>query len=212
MEGDADREPMPRAPVQEPARHAEAAFESVLAAAQAGAEWALSSLYRQFQPAILRYLRGRVPGQEDDVASDVWLAVARSLGGFRGGENDFGRWIFTIARRRAVDVGRQRQRRRTEPAPPEQFATVTGGADPADVIAAGAAGDAAVARIAGLLPKNQADVVLLRVVAGLSVADVAEVLGWSTNRVSVTQHRALRALAHTLGHARLEEIEDFSPE
>lgn len=202
---------MLRAPVEEPAPHSEVVFESVLAAAQAGAEWALSSLYRQFQPAILRYLRGRVPGQEDDVAADVWLAAARSLGAFRGGENDFGRWIFTIARRRAVDVGRQRQRRRTDPAPPEQFAAVTGGADPADLIAARAAGDAAVARIAALLPKSQAEVVLLRVVAGLSVAEVAKVLGWSTNRVSVTQHRALRALARTLGPAGLEEIEDSSP-
>jgi RNA polymerase sigma-70 factor (ECF subfamily) len=200
---------MPRGSVREPARAAEPVFDAVIAAARTGADWALAALYRQFQPAILRYLRARVPGQEEDVASDVWLAAARGLSGFEGGESDFGRWIFTIARRRAVDLGRKSQRRRTDAADPEDFANVAGGVDPQEALAARAAGDDAVARIVALLPKAQADVVLLRVVAGLSVTEVAEVLGCSANRVSVTQHRALHALARKLGPGgALSWIED----
>lgn len=174
-------------------------FESVLAAAQTGEEWALAALYRQFQPALLRYLRARVPGQHEDVASDVWLAVARGLPGFSGGEGEFAGWLFTIARRRVVDAGRSRGRRRTDPAPPEQFAELMSRDDPEASVIEQAAGDDAAARIVALLPKAQADVVLLRVVAGLSVGEVAALLGWSTNKVSVTQHRALRTLARKLG-------------
>src|SRR3954471_21783632 len=99
---------MPRGSVREPARAAEPVFDAVIAAAQAGADWALTILYRQFQPAILRYLRARAPGHVEDLASEVWLAAARGLPGFAGDHEGFGRWIFTIARRRVVDAGRKR--------------------------------------------------------------------------------------------------------
>src|SRR5439155_573041 len=79
---------------------------------------------------------------------------------------------------------------------PEEFPNLVGGEDPQESVVARAAGDEAAARIVALLPKAQAEVVLLRVVAGLSVGEVAAMLGWSTNKVSVTQHRALRTLAH----------------
>ena len=45
------------------------------------------------------------------------------------------------------------------------------------------------------LPPEQAEVVLLRVVAGLSADDVAEILGKSAGNVRVIQHRALAQLA-----------------
>ena len=175
------------------------AWDSILAAAQAGAEWALTILYRQFQPAILRYLRARARGDEEDVAAEVWLDAARALPSFSGDEDAFGRWLFTIARRRAIDVARARTRRRTDPAPPPVFAGVAGPGDPERVVVERVAGDEAAARIAALLPKDQAEVVLLRVVGGLSVAAVAEIVGRTPAQVSVLQHRALRRLAKALG-------------
>jgi RNA polymerase sigma-70 factor, ECF subfamily len=53
---------------------------------------------------------------------------------------------------------------------------------------------AALARIAGL-PPDQAEVVLLRVLGGLSVKDVAAILGKRPGTVRVLQHRALHRLA-----------------
>jgi DNA-directed RNA polymerase specialized sigma24 family protein len=61
------------------------------------------------------------------------------------------------------------------------------------------AGEEVAARIVSLLPSAQAEVVLLRVVAGLGVADVARLLGRSPASVRVLQHRALRRLARHLG-------------
>ena len=50
-----------------------------------------------------------------------------------------------------------------------------------------------------LLPPDQAEVVLLRVVADLDAAAVGVVMGRSESWVRVTQHRALRRLADRLG-------------
>jgi RNA polymerase sigma-70 factor (ECF subfamily) len=53
----------------------------------------------------------------------------------------------------------------------------------------------AAAALAASLPADQADVVLLRVVAGLDVDQVAEILGKKAGTVRVLQHKAVRRLA-----------------
>src|SRR5512132_3442835 len=90
----------------------EAPFASVLAAAKTGAEWALSVLYREFQPALLRYLSAQAPADGEDLASEVWLDAAAGLTRFEGDEHGFRAWLFTIAHRRLVDLRRRDARRR----------------------------------------------------------------------------------------------------
>src|SRR5579863_141 len=87
-----------------------AAFSVTLASAQGGDESAFACLFRDIQPALLRYLRVITPDAED-VAGETWLQVVKGLPGFRGGEEAFRAWLFTIARHRAVDAGRSRSRR-----------------------------------------------------------------------------------------------------
>jgi RNA polymerase sigma-70 factor (ECF subfamily) len=77
--------------------------------------------------------------------------------------------------------------------------------DPAAEVIAAAAGDEAVRRIVKLLPKDQAEIVLLRVVAGLPVDEVAAITGRRPGTVRVLQHRALRRLAERL-ELPLEEL------
>lgn len=88
-----------------------AAFGDLLARAQRGEEEAFACLFREVQPALLRYLRVIAPEAADDVAGETWLQVVTGLAGFRGGEDAFRGWLFTIARHRAVDAGRSRARR-----------------------------------------------------------------------------------------------------
>src|SRR5438876_10923672 len=94
-------------------------FDGILAAAQAGAEWALTSLYQDLHAPLLRYLRAHDRREGDDLASEVWVDVARSLHRFAGSETDLRKWLFTIARRRLLDHRRRVARRRTDPVPPE---------------------------------------------------------------------------------------------
>lgn len=169
------------------------AFQGALTAARLGEEWAVALLWRDLHPRILRYLRVAVGDSDaEDVASDVWLEVARGLGRFDGDESAFRGWVFTIARRRAIDAGRKVRRRRTDPTPPQQFDRAP--ADGPDKLEARMALDAALRRVARL-PADQAEVVALRVLAGLSAEQVAEIVGKRAGAVRVLQHRGLRRLA-----------------
>ncbi|MDQ1394808.1 MAG: polymerase sigma-70 factor, subfamily [Acidimicrobiaceae bacterium] len=171
-------------------------FPEVVAAAKEGAEWALACLYRDLQPSLLGYLRARDAREAEDLASETWVSVARSLPSFVGDESGFRAWVFTIARRRVIDLRRHDARRPatapiegTEPGPP---------ADAAETEAIGSVVTAAALAVIATLPPVQAEIVLLRVVAGLSADEVAKVVGKRAGTVRVLQHRALRRLAAQL--------------
>ncbi len=169
-------------------------FTTILAAAQAGAEWALSELYRDLHPRVLRYMRALEPAEADDLASEIWLDVARGLERFEGDDGAFRAWAFTIARRRLVDLRRQRARRPAVPTSMERLVEHGGIGDVEEEAMAGLTTETAVARIA-TLPPDQAEVVLLRILGGLSVREVAAITGRRPGTVRVLQHRALRRLA-----------------
>lgn len=176
-------------------------FPTVLAAAQAGGEWAVASLYRSFAPAVLRYLRARVGEDAEDIASETWLDVARGLGGFSGEETAFRSWVFTIAHRRLIDAHRaaaRRPARMPERAGEDPLAKLVAVDDPAGTVEAELSSEEAVALLRRLLPPDQADVVLLRVVGGLPADEVAQILRRRPGTVRVLQHRALRRLAEQL--------------
>lgn len=170
-------------------------FDIVLSAAQAGGQWAVAAIYRTLSPAVLRYLQARAGQEAEDIASETWLDVARGLRRFSGDEASFRSWVFTIAHRRLVDHHRSGSRRREESVSHEELAALPAGDDPARRVLDGLAGDRAVARINQLLPPDQAEVVLLRVVGGFSTEEVARITGRRPGTLRVLQHRALRRLA-----------------
>jgi RNA polymerase sigma-70 factor, ECF subfamily len=175
----------------------EGCFAAVLAAAVGGDEQAFAGLWRDLHPAVLRYLRVVAPGAAEDVASETWLEVVRGLGRFTGDEAGFRSWVFIIARHRALDDRRRRARRWTVPLPDELAAGWQAADDPADQVVEGLSTRAALAVIAQL-PRDQAEVVLLRVVAGLGVEQVAGIVGKRPGAVRVLAHRGLRRLAERL--------------
>jgi RNA polymerase sigma-70 factor (ECF subfamily) len=170
-----------------------AAFGVVLARAQAGEEAAFARIFPDVQPSLLRYLRVIAP-EAEDVAGDTWLRVVAGLGGFRGGEQAFRAWLFTIARHRAVDAGRHRARRPAVPLELSDAAEQLASPDAADVALEAVSSRAVVALVASL-PREQAEIIMLRVVAGLESGEVARIVGKSPGAVRVAAHRGLRRLA-----------------
>jgi RNA polymerase sigma-70 factor (ECF subfamily) len=85
-------------------------FPGVLAAAGKGERWALTELFRAYQPALMRFLRVQEPLVTDRLAGDVWVAVARGLPQFVGDEVGFRQWLYTIARHRLIEHRRRRRR------------------------------------------------------------------------------------------------------
>ena len=168
-------------------------FDAVLSAAQRGDDWAVAILYRDVRPRLARFLELREPRAADDLESEVWLAVAQGLVRFSGGEEQFRAWVFSIARRRLADFRRTAVRRATFPVPIEELER-PGGAGPEAIVLEDLSAEDATAFVIETLPADQADVVLLRVLGGLGVTEVAEILGKRPGTVRVLQHRALRRL------------------
>jgi RNA polymerase sigma-70 factor (ECF subfamily) len=180
------------------------AFDAVLGEARSGAEWALTILYRELQPGVLGYLTAREPREAEDLASEVWLDVAEGIGRFHGDEDGFRAWVFTIARRRLLDLRRRASVRRAKPVSLEMLGGRRGIGDAEGEALASLGSDAAIALIA-TLPPDQADVVLLRVIGDLSVADVARIVGKRPGAVRGLQHRALRNLASAVSREAVTE-------
>ena len=155
---------------------------------------ALGELWRGHQHLLLRYFRGKGMTDPEDLASTVWLEVAKALPGFDGDADEFRRWLFTIAARRRIDEIRKDRRRRDRD---EVLRTERRDrpAPGADVDAERAAALDRAIELVRRLPHDQAEAVLLRVVADLSVADVAAVMDRSEGSVRVLTHRGLKRLA-----------------
>ena len=172
------------------------AFDDVLAAAQAGAGWAFEVFYRDLSPVVTGYLRLHGAAEPDDLASETFLGVFTGLAGFSGNEEALRSWVFTIAHRRLIDDWRRRSRR-------PQLADDDSGLD---LLPGGDAEDDALTRIgtedvhrlcAGL-SDDQRSVLLLRVLADLTVEQVASVMGRSVGSVKALQRRGLRTLRDRL--------------
>jgi RNA polymerase sigma-70 factor, ECF subfamily len=156
-------------------------FDDVLTAGRQGAPWAVGWLYRQYQPRLLRMLAVIAPHQAEDIAADVWLEVAANLARFWGDEGAFRAWLASTARYQVIEATRRNGRR---------FGRALD-----DDATEHMASTSFAARVVAVLPPDQADVVLLRVVEGLDVEEVAKALGRAPAAVRSLQHRALRRLA-----------------
>ena len=170
-------------------------FAATLDEAKLGNEQAIGRLYRDAQPRLLGYFAARAPQAAEDLASELWLAVARGLPTFEGDEPAWWGYLFTIARRQVAGYWRQAKRRRTDSVEPAAFLDRPGSSDvEAEGIEAIANSDA-VALIVANLSKDQAEVVLLRLIGGLDVEQVARILNKKPGTIRVLQHRAVKRLA-----------------
>jgi RNA polymerase sigma-70 factor, ECF subfamily len=171
-------------------------FPAVLIAARAGADWAWAEIYRDLAPSVLGYLRARGADEPEDLAGEVFLQVVRDLGRFEGGEREFRAWVFVVAHHRLIDDARRRTRRPVEAAgdlPTDELRSPDAQEEAFDSIAA-----VRVRRLIGRLAPDQRDVLLLRVLGGLTVAEVADVIGKRPGAVKALQRRGLATLERAL--------------
>jgi RNA polymerase sigma-70 factor, ECF subfamily len=184
-------------------------FRGNLRKAQSGDQEAFARLWRQYQPGLLRYLKVKAGQATEDLAADTWLRVVRALPAFEGGEDGFRAWIFTTARNRLTDWYRGGSNRldlfeysRLALIPARN--SVEAEADQR------AATEVALALIAEL-PPDQAEAVVLRIVAGLSVAAVASIMDRTSGSVRVLCHRGLRGLERKLEAAHSSAATIWEP-
>ncbi len=184
-----------RAPAEHPA------FDALLAAAATGAGWACTRIWLDYAPPVAAFLRSRGSADPDDLTSEVFLAVFEQLPAFRGGEAELRSFIFSVAYRRLVDELRRRSRR-------GETAEFVDERDPRSVPSAEEEalrrlGDQNALALLSRLTDDQRDVLMLRIVADLSLDEVARIVGKRVGAVKALQRRALEALRHQISAGRI---------
>jgi RNA polymerase sigma-70 factor, ECF subfamily len=178
-----------------------AASEDVLHRALSGDDAAFVSLYLELQPRLRRYAVSLVGQDADDVTAEAWLQIVRDLDSFTGDLDAFRAWSARIVRNRAFDDARARSRRPAERLSEADLATFAAPDDTAAEAVDQIRTEAAVRLIAGL-PREQAEVVLLRAVVGLDARATASVMGKTPGAVRVAAHRGLKTLRRQLEATR----------
>lgn len=173
--------------------------DDVVSRARAGEEEAWRELYVAHGRRLVVWLRA-VPSLDaataaEDVAGEAWTVAATKIGGFRGSSDDFGAWLFSIARNLAANDRRRAQRRQT-------FAADDAGAhvqatepQPEPRVVE----DDAVRRLLAHLSPREAEVIACVDVVGLDVAATARALDLTPTAVRVARFRGLGRLRKLLG-------------
>jgi RNA polymerase sigma-70 factor, ECF subfamily len=165
--------------------------------AMRGQPAAIDSLLRQIRPMVVRYCRarlGRISGHyhaADDVAQEVCIAVLSALPRYQDMGRPFASFVFGIASHKVADAMRSASRMAipTEDLPdgpddrpgPEETAVAYIEAEHARALLA-------------RLPLHQRELLVLRVLSGMTAAETGHALGMSAGAVRVAQHRALARL------------------
>lgn len=175
-------------------------FAAALDGARQADERAFALLYRDAHPPLLRYLRGMSGEYAEDAASETWYEVARGLDGFEGPEPAFRAWLFAIARRKLIDRIRYETRRPSASWDDLELVGPVTRDVAEDVVDADSTQHALA--LVRTLPRDQAEAVLLRVVADLDYTDVAQIMDRTPGAVRVLVHRGLRRLEQELATRR----------
>jgi RNA polymerase sigma-70 factor (ECF subfamily) len=181
----------------------------LLRCAQAGDEEAFGVIVRAYYERVFRTVVGIVRDEHEarDVCQDVWIAVWKNLGTFRG-DAKFSTWLHPIAVRRAIDSQRRRKKwlhrflpflaggdaeveRAPEPVAPEPEADPRGASE-------GAERRERFERALAALPEKHRTVLVLREVQGLTYEEIARTLDCRPGTVMSRLFNARRLLVQKL--------------
>jgi RNA polymerase sigma-70 factor (ECF subfamily) len=161
---------------------------------------ALDELYARYSGLVVAYLRGQGAVDPEDLASEVFVGVVRGLHSFEGDEVSFRSWLLVIAHRRLLDDRRRRDRKPADAVQPHRLHAVPDAGQMGDVEGA-ALERLGTARVFGALDRltdDQRTVVLLHTVGGLTLPQIAEMLGKRLDAVKSLHRRGLAAAARAL--------------
>jgi RNA polymerase sigma-70 factor (ECF subfamily) len=178
--------------------------DAVVASAKRGEPGAWRELYRAHAGRLVAWLQTRPTGDAaaaaEDVASEAWSVAAAKIAQFDGSTDDFGGWLFGIARRISATSRRTWQRRNTHPGEVGELLDAAPDHGPE------VAQQDWVRMVLSHLPPRERAAVGLVDGLGMNPATAAEVLGVSAGALRVARHRGLRRLGRVASGPGLETL------
>jgi RNA polymerase sigma-70 factor (ECF subfamily) len=178
----------------------------LVSAAVDGDLGAVEGVLRWIHPLVVRYCRVRVGVQDkaftsaDDVAQEVCFAVLRALPSYRDQGRPFLAFVYGIAAHKVADARRSAARNRAKPVP--EIPDTPNLADGPEQQAMHSESVGRVTKLLDTLSGKQREILVLRVVMGLSAEETAKAVGSTAGAVRVAQHRALDQLRNVLASQR----------
>lgn len=172
-------------------------LDETIAKAKRGDKDALSKIWTLLNPSLVRYLSSLGCDFAEDVASESWISLAKILPKFQGGISALQGLLFQIARARLYDHLRK-ESRRTRPVLTvvDERTRYRESQNPSESQFDGSS--AKVSQWLERLPTSQAEVVVLRVIVGLSHSEISQIIGKSEGAVRILFHRGLDNLERIL--------------
>jgi RNA polymerase sigma-70 factor, ECF subfamily len=169
---------------------------NIVAKAKAGEDSALTAIYETYQPKIQKFLYYRVGNLHaaEDLTTEVFLRVIENLPKYRVSDIPFQAWIFQIARNLAIDYFRRQSVRRHE----QIDESVPCNGDGPDAIVNHTLVAERLREALDHLTDGQSDVLVMRFISGLSIAETAQSLNRSEGAVKALQARGLEAMNRVL--------------
>jgi RNA polymerase sigma-70 factor (ECF subfamily) len=179
------------------------ALASLVVRARTGDRDAMDHLVAQLRPRVYRYVLARMldPHAAEDVTQEVTMTIVASIDRYVDQGRPFTSWVFGVASNKISESWRGSSRRRedTTAGLPERAAEPA--YEPETAVVRLETTERVAAMLA-TLPPQHAEILRLRIAAGLTAEETAEVLGMSAGAVRVAQHRALAKLrAAAVGEA-----------
>jgi RNA polymerase sigma-70 factor, ECF subfamily len=165
--------------------------------AQEGSAHAFALLYDRYVDQIFAYVYHRVGHRQtaEDLVGDVFLRALRRISTFKWQGVDFGAWLMTIARNRVHDHFKS-AKFRLEATVDEVFDTpVEHSPDNPEQALLTADLTKQVHDAIRQLKGEQAEVLYLRFIQHLNVAETAAVMGKTDGAIKALQYRALKSLS-----------------
>ncbi len=172
-------------------------FDSVLEAARFGAPWAWSSLYGEIAGPVTGFFRSRGIADPESATGDVFFELSRNLETFEGNEDAFTTLVFAIAYKR-IFYEDLHPRRRPRTALADKVLDHLESEIEVTIDDTGPKIADSIRTALQVLKPEQRDVLSLRVVAGLTVEQTAEVIGSDISTVKTLQRKALARIRGTM--------------
>jgi RNA polymerase sigma-70 factor (ECF subfamily) len=176
--------------------------DDLVAAAMTGDREAVGRVLAIIRPLVVRYCRARLGAPDrssasaGDVAQEVCLAVLTALPGYRVQGKPFLAFVYGIAAHKVIDAHRASSRNRSEPVADVPDAIEVADGPEQRALRVELSGE--MGRLLDQLPEKQREILVLRVVVGLSAEETAEAVGSTPGAVRVAQHRALARLRKSM--------------
>ena len=164
---------------------------------------AFGLLYRRYADSVYRYVALRVPSPEEaeDITAQVFEGAMKTIQNYRG-DSSMLTWFIGIARFRVADLYRSQKKDMEELLPETEIQDSRIGPDDLGLVS--------IRNLLGRLDRERAEVIELKIFAGLSHEEIGTIIGKTQEATRAIYSRTLKQLRTIIEEEEIYHHEWFT--